>query len=196
MPAHPQSASWDRATRWLHGAIALGVVLQLALAMVMTSPDAAAAGPGEGQGLFRLHEVIGLSLLIPVSLHWAWQLSGRGRAGVAHLFPFSAAARAQVLADWRLLRQGVLPEPGPRGGLAGLVHGVGLLNVTAMLASGSLLFLTLEYGAGVHSRAFALLGDIHGVFAALMWVYLAGHVGAVLLHGRRGDPVARDMFRL
>ena len=76
------------------------------------------------------------------------------------------------------------------------MHGLGLLTVTAMLASGSLLFLTLEYGPGVHSSAFALLADIHGMFASLMWVYLAGHVGAVLLHGRRGDPVARDMFRL
>jgi hypothetical protein len=175
--------------------MALGVVVQLALGLVMSPPDAVTGNTGAGRVLFEVHEACGMALLIPVCFQWVRLLSRPGRAGLARLFPLAAGARKRVRVEWRRLARGRLPASGPRVGLAGLVHGLGLLNLTAMLLSGSLLFLTLEVGSGVHSTTFDGLAGIHSLFAGLMWLYLAGHVGAALLHVGGGDHVMAAMFR-
>jgi hypothetical protein len=178
----------------LHGAIALGVVLQLLLSLVMAEPPAPHADRF-GRIMFIAHETVGLLLLLPVSWHWLWLFSARNAGGRAHLFPFGAGLQG-VCADWRRLLQGELPPAGRTGGLAGLVHGLGLLNVTAMLMSGAALFAVSVFGPGTGSAWFKMLANLHGLLGSFMWVYLVGHVCALLLHERRGEGLTRDMFRL
>ena len=110
MPTNPESGRRGSTKHWLHGAIAPGPVTPLALALVMDLPDVASASTTEVQELSSLHEVTGLSLLIPVCLHRVRQLSGPDGAGIAHLFPPATPVRAGYwaghigsdLLHWRL----------------------------------------------------------------------------------------------
>jgi hypothetical protein len=65
----------------------------------MESPDVASVSTTEGQELSSLHEVTGLSLLIPVCLHRVRQLSGSDGAGIAHLFLPATTVCTTYLAD-------------------------------------------------------------------------------------------------
>jgi hypothetical protein len=178
----------------LHGAIALGVVLQLLLSLLMAEPPASPADRF-GRTMFIAHETVGLLLLLPVSWHWLWLFSARNAGRRAQLFPFGAGLQV-VRSDWRRLLRGELPPAGRSGGLAGMVHGLGLLNVTAMLVSGAALFAVSAFGAGTGSPWFKVLANLHGLLGSFMWVYLVAHVLALLLHEWRGERLTRDMFRL
>jgi hypothetical protein len=67
------------------------------------------------------------------------------------------------------------------------VHGLGLLTVTAMAATGTVLFFS---GGVVFHDAMAL----HRMIANLMWAYLIGHSGLAALHHLLGSDLLRRMF--
>lgn len=99
-------------------------------------------------------------------LHWLWSLSDRvDGASLRVLFPWSKRGRQNVLEDLMVLRRLRLPlrdrgEPG----LAGLVHGLGLLCVSGMAVTGSIIFSLLG-PSGFQWPAMLTLLDVHAYLA-------------------------------
>jgi len=184
---------WARPTRWLHLGLTITVTVQLFVSLVMEPPGHHGARSALEAGGFEVHEWSGLAALAIVLLHWGWSLTGR-RSLLGHLFPWGHEGRRRIGADFMQLLRLRPPEGGPDGGLAGFVHGLGLLAVTFMAISGGVLFVLLpESGsppASVHE-----IGDIHSFVATFVWIYWWGHIVLALFHHFRGHTTLRDMFR-
>ena len=185
---------WSIQTRLLHMGMAITVSLQLFVSLVMEAPDEKDASD-LAQAAFEVHEVIGMAALLIVVLHWLWSLSSQADGGIARLFPWGGAALAEVKADIGKLMQRQLPDGGSRGGLPGLVHGLGFLAVSGMVISGGVLFFifpeTGEPGATVEFFA-----EIHEFIANLVWLYWIGHIALGVMHKRAGHTTVQEMFNL
>lgn len=67
------AARYPAIARWLHWAVALGVIVQLALGWGSEAIDDAA----DGMRVLRIHFQLGVLLLMAMLLRIAWRLSGR-----------------------------------------------------------------------------------------------------------------------
>lgn len=192
----PPQREWQRTTRWLHGFIAIGIIGQLLLSLVMANPHRLQQASEFGRVALDAHEMLGLTTLLFMFIHWIWIMLPRSDINLTHLFPYTPEHWRYVMADIRhLWQQHELPEVRERGGLSGFIHGLGFLTASVMVLTGLGLYLVLELGGGVKSPAFHTIGNIHGLFGNLMWVYLAGHVLAAAWHQYRGTPIITQMFR-
>lgn len=168
--------------RLAHLGLVAAVAAQLASGSVMTPPGAGAAG---GDAWFAAHVLLGLGVAGAVTLFWltvARRPAGTGTPPGALLPWVSARRRAALWHDLagavRLLRAGRLPgAAATEAAIAPAVHGLGLLTATAVVATGAL---------GWYGGAGALLA-VHPALVTLLWAYLAGHVGAALLHQLAGE---------
>ncbi|MDE1888089.1 MAG: cytochrome b/b6 domain-containing protein [Gammaproteobacteria bacterium] len=189
MPA-PQ---WSRPLRLIHLLLAAAVTAQLFIGSFMRSPH---RGRPDTFG-FETHEVLGATILTLIIVHWLWSFSHQ-HEGLRQLFPWTRAGMHNVVAElWTGIRHQRLPPGGPRnedGGLAGFVHGLGLLAITAMAATGASYYLSRMAGASHDSLE--LIEDIHDTFAVIAWIYWGGHLGATVLHSLLRQPVWRRMFSL
>lgn len=185
---------WSIPTRLLHMGMALTVTLQLMISLVMEPPDEEHAG-ALARAAFEAHEAVGLAAVLIVALHWLWSVLGKGDGGLSHLFPWAGAARAEVMADIGRLMNRQLPEGGPRGGLPGLVHGLGFLAVSAMALTGAVLFAIFPE-SGKPGDTVEFFAGIHEVVANFVWLYWFGHVGLALAHKWMGHPNVKEMFSL
>lgn len=183
---------WSLPTRWLHAGLALTVSLQLLISLVMEPPDKEHA-TALARAAFEAHEAVGLTAVLIVLIHWLWSAVGRSDGGLAHLFPWNGAAWAEVKADIAGLMNRRLPDGGPRGGLPGLVHGLGFLAVTGMAATGAVLFVIFPE-TGKPSDTVEFFAEIHEFIANFVWVYWFGHIGLALLHKWAGHPNVKEMF--
>lgn len=75
-----------------------------------------------------------------------------------------------------------LPPHNPDGALGPAVHGLGLLLVTAMAASGTLYWLQVRLGLHSAEPDGMLAMTVHLALANLVWVYLIAHAGLAVLH--------------
>jgi len=185
---------WSRPTRWLHLGLSLTVTVQLFVSLVMKPPGAHGTHTALQSGGFEVHEWCGLTALAIVLLHWAWSLTGR-RQLLAHLFPWGRQGLARVGADFMQLLRLRPPEGCLDGGLAGFVHGLGLLAVTFMTISGGVLFALWPESGPIPSNAHEI-GDVHSFVATFVWIYWWGHIVLALFHHFRGHATLRNMFRL
>lgn len=185
---------WSVQTRWLHFGLALTVTLQLAISLIMEPPDKKSA-TAVARAAFEAHEVVGIAAVIIVLVHWLWTLSSRADGGLARLFPWSGLARAEVKSDVAGLINRRLPEGGARGGLPGLVHGLGFLAVSGMALTGAVLFVTFPE-TGKPGATVELVAEIHEFIANFVWVYWGGHVALAFLHKQAGHSTVQDMFSL
>ena len=183
--------NWSLQTRFLHIGLVLTVTAQLFISLVMTAPDH--KGSAFSKLAFEAHEFIGLSALTIVLLHWAWSVYSQADGGLRRLFPVSAQDRGQLIQEMNALKAGKLPSVESKGGLIGLVHGLGLLAVTGMAVTGGFLFVLFpEVGEpGAVAEAFA---EVHEGIATLVWTYWVGHGGMALIHHAKGQDVLRKMF--
>jgi cytochrome b561 len=189
------ASTWSRTTRFLHMGLATTVTLQLLLSLVMETPGDGRTPTGLPALLFEFHEFVGLAAFAVVLIHWGWSLCAAD-GGIEHLFPLGwAAGRAQIARELRELAQRRLPEGGPRGGLPGLVHGLGLLAVTAMAVTGVVIFALLPEYARPSATAHGFM-EVHSFLASFVWAYWVGHVALALLHQRAGHATLSNMFRL
>lgn len=180
---------WSRPLQWIHGLLAVAVTVQLLVGSFMQSPQ-----PGRPDGFgFRSHEVMGALILVLIVIHWAWSI-GHPEEGIRHLFPWSQDGLRRAGADLRgIARHFALPHGGPRDrSLIGMVHGLGLLAITAMVLLGGVFFVARAAGAG--QPLLELIEGTHDVFAVITWIYWGGHLAAVVLHGLLGQPVWGRMF--
>lgn len=191
----PRQNSWSRVTRFLHLGLALSVTLQLFISLVMKVPKPGMAADGLAYEFFEAHEIVGLTALAFVLLHWIWLF----RASDTHfstLFPWGREGIKQIVQDLKALSKRQLLPGGPgAGGLVGLIHGFGLLAVTGMTATGGAIFYLME----THQIPSKLAHDImaiHELIAGFVWVYWAGHGGMALLHTLAGHDTLQKMLSL
>ena len=184
--------NWSLQTRFLHIGLVLTVSAQLFISLIMTAPDH--TGSSFSKLAFDAHEVVGLTALGIVLLHWAWSVFSQADGGLKHLFPLSKPARQEVIKEVKDLKLGKLPETGNKGGLIGLIHGLGLLAVTGIAITGGFLFILFpETGEpGALAEAFA---ELHEGIAGLVWTYWIGHGGMALIHHFKGHDIMKKMFR-
>ncbi|APZ42892.1 cytochrome b/b6 domain-containing protein [Acidihalobacter ferrooxydans] len=190
-PQAPLQQRWRRPVRWLHGALALTISLQMLNSLIMSSPFHRHPS-AFGLGVFSVHEYLGLVAAGVIVLHWLWLAIDRQHL-FAHLFPWGSQNRWQVVDDLREMLCWRLPSEGERAGLAGFVHGLGLLLATAMGATGATIYLLMGNG---HSPGWLLwLADAtHSALSTLMWAYLGGHVLLAGVHHFIGHPTLKRMF--
>jgi hypothetical protein len=74
-----------------------------------------------------------------------------------------------------------------KGALASAIHGLGLLVVTAIAATGTVYFFATP---SIAHNALAL----HRLFANLMWAYILGPAGIAVLHHLLGSDILRRIF--
>jgi len=191
---------YDLTTRWLHAGIALGASVQLCTSLFMDVPVPGQPFVEPGYHIFLIHRWSGICLVTLVVLHWLWGLSGHVKAGWGHLFPWFSRSRLRGLLsdiqDMPKWFQGNLPaqqeETIP---LAGAIHGLGLLAVSVMAASGSTIF----FGMGPHGSMGHLVSWVregHMLMGNILWLYFFGHAGISVLHQLRGDRLITNMFNL
>jgi cytochrome b561 len=192
-----QSTRWDLPTRLLHLGLALAVTTQLGLSLVMAAPDAHHQHPTALEAnTFEAHEWVGMAALAIVLAHWLWSAFADKGIGLSHLFPWSLQGRREIASDlWKLWSR-QLPEGGARGGLPGLVHGLGLLVVSAMVLTGSVIFFSLPENGGPVPERVQDVVEVHQFIASFVWIYWFGHVGLAIVHHFAGNDTLRAMFRL
>jgi cytochrome b561 len=192
--------NYDRIVRWLHAGIALAVVIQLLSSLVMQVPQPGRVPLEPQHAFFLIHEGSGLTLVTLLVLHWLWALTGHVAGGWGHLFPWFSRARLRVLlgalkalptwlCDSRALDEDVM-DP-----LAGAVHGLGLLTVTAMALTGATMVLAMAPDGSMGTLLRAVRW-VHGFIANFMWAYVIGHVVMAVLHQVRGERLLTRMFSL
>lgn len=193
-PSAPQE--WDWATRLLHFGLAVTVTLQLFNSLAVEQPEPGYALSGFEALMLDIHEWLGMAAFVIILLHWAWSLWGLGGYGARHLLPWNKEGRAGAAAGLRELLKGKLPAGGPQNKLSGIIHGLGLLAVLAIAATGAVLFFSLPEN-GRPTALTDLASELHESIATLVWVYWGGHTGMALLHHFIShDQVLPRMFRL
>ena len=185
---------WSVQTRWLHMGLALTVTLQLAISLIMEPPDEKSASV-LARAAFEAHEAVGIAAVIIVLAHWLWSLSSRADGGLVRLFPWSGLAWREVKNDASMLMNRQLPDGGARGGLPGLVHGLGFIAVSGMALTGAALFVLFPE-TGKPDDTVEFIADVHSFIANFVWAYWGGHVALALLHKKAGHSTLQDMFSL
>lgn len=184
---------YDRFIRWLHAGIAMAILIQLATSQVM-------GFSGRGRIFFEIHRYIGISAAALILLHWLWGLGGHVAGGWRHLFPwFFRTSRRELNVGLKALPAWLLGKSGNGQDriqdLAGAVHGLGLLAVSAMALTGSILFFGLARN-GNGSSFVESVKHIHIIMANFVWVYVIGHVVMAFMHQLRGERLITRMFDL
>lgn len=191
--SNPAGATWSRPLKTIHFLLAAAVTAQLFVGSFMRSPH-----PGRPDTFgFETHEVLGAAILVLIILHWLWSCT-HPNEGLRHLFPWTRKGLRNVVNEfWQGVRYQRLPPGGPGGrdgGLAGFVHGLGLLAVTAMVVIGGTFFVARL--AGASHGTLETIEDVHDVFAVIVWIYWGGHLAVTVLHSLLRQPVWQRMFSL
>jgi cytochrome b561 len=186
-PATGHAVKRSNLTRLLHLVLLAAVLHQLIGSEFLSRPL-----PGEAPSLlFRLHEYIGIGSFGIVLAFWVWTAARHGETRLAELFPWASPRRTREIFSDIICQSRELPGAAlfdrVSQVLASTIHGLGLLVVTAMAATGTVYFLAS--GALAHD-ALAL----HRLICNLMWAYLIGHAAIALLHHLLGSDILRRMF--
>jgi cytochrome b561 len=190
--------NYDRVVRWLHAGIALAVVIQMLSSLVMQVPQPGRAPLEPQHAFFLVHEWSGLTLVTLLVFHWLWALRGHVAGGWGHMFPwFSRARLRDLLAALKALPTWLRDNPAldeeAMYPLAGAVHGLGLLTVTAMALTGATMVLAMAPGGSMGTILRAVRW-VHKFVANFMWAYVIGHVAMAVLHQIRGERLLTKMF--
>lgn len=187
---------YDRAIRFLHAALATGVVLQLSLSTVMSVP----AGRGLGvrdwhRSAFEIHAKVGIFVAIICALHWFWVCLPRSRPGFSYLFPWRRrGGRIAIYQELCALTQCHIPSPKSVSALVGTVHGLGLAAVTGSALCGLVNYFGYFRGVPIPPQVLHWVGLSHIAFGYLIWAFVIGHVGMALGH-RYASPRYSNMPR-
>lgn len=175
---------FDVVTRWLHGALATGVVVELALLSVMRVP------PGVGLGVrdwhraaFEIHCRVGPAVALIWALHWLWICLPYARPGVGYLFPWwHRDRRAQLLRELQDLLRFELPARGAPSPLAGTVQGLGLCALSGSVVGGMISYLAYFGGVSMPDQFLHEVSLEQVVMSWFVWAFFFGHVSMALRH--------------
>ncbi len=190
---------WSKITRWLHASIALSLTIQLVLSLVLVPPDEFDEAGSLGIWAMEGHEIIGLVAAGLLFLHWLWMFLPNNDVKLTNLFPFLKAGGVQQIKSQiqYVMKEQKLPDASEHGGLAGLIHGFGILIATAVAVSGVGLYVVMEYSSkGFENPLFENIAEVHELFGNLMWFYLIAHVLAAGWHEYAGERIISRMFRV
>lgn len=184
------NTNWSLHTKFLHLGLVITVTAQLLLSLVMSEP-------GHKNGIlghyaYEMHEVIGLTALAIVLIHWAWSMLSKQEGGIKRFFPIGAQGRALVVEDIKNIFRRNFSAINEKG-LPSLIQGLGLLAVTAAAMSGFFIFLTLPETGKPGNVAKGFM-EFHEEITTFVWIYWVGHGGAAMLHHFSGSDIVRRMF--
>jgi cytochrome b len=144
---------------------------------------------------FMVHKMLGMGVVVFVAARLFHGFCGSEPARFANWVPYTPERLKMILEDIRGLLTLKLPEGGLHRGLEALWESFGLAVFTWMTATGLLMFLFLIPGQKARG-AVRLVKELHEFGEWLVPVFLAVHVGAVILHALVGDHRWRTIFFL
>lgn len=188
---------WSKTTRWLHALIAITITGQLISSLILVPPDEMEEATFLGKMAMETHEFVGLMAATLLLLHWLWSFISSSDIKLSKLFPLSASAYKQIVAEVSyLFKHGRLPSTDSHGGLASLFHGFGIIIASAVAFSGAGLYYVMDFTTkGFENPLFEQIAEVHELFGNLMWFYLITHVAAAVWHEYSGERVVKLMFR-
>ena len=140
---------------------------------------------------YLLHTYLGLSLAAFILVRGLAGFTASESLSFKGWSPFSRQQRSLALEDFRTLLKLGVPERDRHQGLAGLVQALGLIIFAWMALTGTGLYV---FGGGIEGEVFELIEEVHEVGESLIPLYLALHVGAVVLHSLGGNPIWKKIF--
>jgi len=184
------------ATRLVHAAFAISITVQLVTSNFMHHPR----NGQPGDWLFVTHEYAGLVSMGLALAFWLVLLVRRRGTRLGLLFPWFSDRRLIALWDDIVdhvvaLTQLRLPEHEGESPLASAVHGLGILLMTLLAATGSIYFIGAYEGLK-ELFFFRLMLFTHGAFGNLAWFYLFGHAGLGIIHHYTSRFSLADMWSL
>lgn len=165
--------------------IASFVTIQIVIGLTMTAHTPT---------LFLSHQIIGLTIAAIVLAHWIWLLIAEPEQ-LSNLYPLTSEKWQAIRSDITALRRGVPPSSGPGPGLPALVHGLGLLSLTAVATFGTAIFVIIHWG-NIRTATAHTIVDLHVFFAWLLIIYWVGHVSLAITHETKGDRIMARIFSL
>lgn len=165
----------------------MAVGVQLIAGLVMQAPSARHAG----NGFFTLHKDSDLLIGALALIFWVVIATRHSGTEPGLLFPWLKADRRSALfADarrhWAALRRGHLAEFQAAAPMAAAIHGLGLVLVTVLAATGvGHLLATIDGGSATSTGEW--LRWLHGLTGVLVWLFLIGHGLMALLHHYAGE---------
>jgi cytochrome b561 len=150
------------------------------------------AEDGFGSTGYYLHAYLGLSLTAFILLRIFRGFTGPEPMRFSGWSPLSSRQWSLALRDVRSLIQLRVPERGMHEGLAGLTQAFGIIIFCWMGVTGTGLFL-LGDKPGV--TLFEIVEEFHEIGESLIPLYLALHVGSVLVHSVAGKPIWQRMWK-
>lgn len=169
----------SRTTKLFHAGLALTIIAQLASSQFM-DPDEG------GDWIFQVHQYSGLIATVMVVGLWITTMARVRGTPLSMLVPWFSGARLSALWDdiklhLSSLKRLQMPHYVAHAPFAAAVHGLGLLLMTAMAASGTLYyFVTTGDPDGPGLVHLAML--VHTTLANLVWAYLIAHAGVAFIH--------------
>ena len=142
---------------------------------------------------FYIHAYLGLSLTFFVTMRVLSGIAGSQKMRFSSWSPFSSRQWELAFQDAYSLFKLQVPERGMHEGLSGITQSFGLILFGWMGATGLGLFLLVE---NEQKMLFELIEELHEVGEALLPLYLALHVGSVLVHSMAGTPIWQRMWKL
>lgn len=142
---------------------------------------------------FDIHRWCGIDMAGAVALRWLWGFAGPPAQRFAAWFPLTPLRLRSAWQDIVALAGCRLPVRPLHQGVAGLVQALGLCAFAWMAVTGAILFVWLEPWARA-AGIVRVIKQMHEAGQIVLWSYLLLHVGAVVLHARRGHDIWRRMF--
>jgi cytochrome b len=177
----------DIATRIIH----LGLIL-FGIPAWLTGELAEDFEEGEALG-YNIHSWLGLALAVVIALRLVYGFVGPANIRFLTWVPATRVRLAAVRDDVLAMLLLKLPDGPLHHGLAGLVQAAGLLLFAWMAATGTWLYFYLVPGREAEGMLH-LVEEMHEVGEGLIPLYLALHVGAVVLNALAGRHKWRKMF--
>lgn len=173
----------NRTTRLLHAGLALAIISQLMTSLAMQGPDDVQAG----DTLFQLHRYSGLAATVLAFGLWLTILLRSRGTELGTLIPWFSGRRLAAL--WRDIKVHgdaalhlQLPSHDAQAALPSAIHGLGLLLISAMAASGAVYFVQVALGMHSAEPDGMLAMTVHLALGNLVWAYLIAHAGLAVLH--------------
>ncbi len=186
MPRDPDvlpESRHNRTTRLLHAGLALAIISQLMTSLAMQGPDDVQAG----DTLFQLHRYSGLAATVLAFGLWLTILLRSRGTELGALIPWFSGRRLAAL--WRDIKVHgdaalhlQLPSHDAQAALPSAIHGLGLLLISAMAASGAVYFVQVALGMHSAEPDGMLAMTVHLALGNLVWAYLIAHAGLAVLH--------------
>jgi hypothetical protein len=191
MPENVQE--WPRSTRWIHVGFALVVTF-----LLFSELDMKAIWKKFGELpfrhlLFHAHMWVGMFATVIIIAFWTQVFYNKSIR--SHIFPYSGEYLENICSDIKGLTERRFPPSGMRGGLPGMIHGLGLLAVTGMALLGFIMFFLIpNYGVAAPISFYQIPKKMHDFLSSFVWLYWWGHVGMATLHAAKSPAILR-IFR-